>query len=724
MEVPQEQHEMMTTLPEVEGPKDFPAFSADSEAVNSPVAVLLVALAVVAVDASLANHGDRGIKVTLTTRVTPTMMMKLILRTVVTNPRKRNLKRHEERMKRMFNRSMNLDKSNVTMKDDIGGDDTRYKRKSRRERDREAAAKWEAELRRIDAECANDQDDHKKHAMMAGLFASIAGFVLHPRSGAEKEIKKAPRRDASGYRIRDYEYDLNGTTAEEILGRKFREAEFDSSVEQQIAAKEIFRAILRRPDCPQLARDIAIEQLENFNPAAVHQQTLMMASSRGRAGMNSVLLDDMDDSKLVPPPIFGNGSQTDRVIKNLLTTLGGKVLKLTPHDGSKPIAHAFPVVRDALISHGLKVESAFTVMEGISSGRLYEQIRSHKLRAGKRTMEERFVHMWRYLQVISKTSISPEFSERELHRILSSPSKNMCDTLTKIQHCVEEMYDDKPPDEKTILVQEKVVSTYYAWVKEHYPDYYSQIETAYETERLQAQNMQRTAQIQGISYTGSFDPIDTFIEVILRYMNRQRNLHREFGKREDGKNKVRVNAAETTQEGAVGGTPKQGGGAKPKKKKVQATDVTLDAVGTMLDHRFSVMLNSLQIQQPGPAYVAPNAQPQQQQKQQQQPPLQKPKFKGSCFLCGKAGHGFGDCYTYKGMVPGNVTCQRCNGRHPGQCFTRLVEKPPNQANSQSQNNSNSQSNPPPYSQNNSGGQQQFQMGNRLGNGGRQAHPAN
>ena len=93
MEVPQEQHEMMTTLPEVEGLKDFPAFSADSEAANSPAVVLLVALAAVAVDASLVNHGDQGIKVTLTTPATPTMMMKLILRTAVTNPRKRNLKR-------------------------------------------------------------------------------------------------------------------------------------------------------------------------------------------------------------------------------------------------------------------------------------------------------------------------------------------------------------------------------------------------------------------------------------------------------------------------------------------------------------------------------------------------------------------------------------------------------------------------------------------------------
>ncbi len=137
-----------------------------------------------------------------------------------------------------------------------------------------------------------------------------------------------------------------------------------------------------------------------------------------------------------------------------------------------------------------------------------------------------------------------------------------------------------------------------------------------------------------------------------------------------------------------------------------------------MDQKFSVMLNSMKIQQPGPAYAAPAA-PQQNQQQQQQP-SEKRKFKGSCFLCGKPGHGFTDCYTYKNMLPGNVTCQRCGGRHPGQCTTRMNGRP----NDQSQGNSNSQSQPPAYSANNSSGQQQFQMGQRLGNGGRQAHPAN
>ena len=634
------------------------------------------------------------------------------------DPNKKKKETQEERMRRMFARNINLDKTNVSMRDDIGGDTT-YRRKSRREKDREAANRIEAEFRRIEDETRNDADDHGRNARMAAFLASLAGQVLHPRTGGDKDVKRNPRRDASGYRIRDYEYNLNGTTPEEILGEKFREAEFDSAVEQQIAAKEIFRAVLRRPDCPAVARDIAMDQLENYNPAAVYQQTLMMASARGRAGMNSVLLDDVDDANLVPPPIFGNGSQTDRVIKNLLTTFGGKMLKLTPHDGSKPIGHAFPVVRDALTSHGLKVESAFTVMEGISAGRLYEQIRSHKLRAGGRTLEERFVHMWRHLQVISKTSISPEYSEKELQRITSLPPKNICDALTKIQHCVEEMFDDELPERKTVLVQQKVVSTYYGWVREHFPDYYSQIETTYETEKLQDSAMKKTAAIQGITYYGTFDPIDTFIEVILRYMNRQKNLHRDFPKRDDGK-KIRVNAGEVHLEGATGGAPMQPGGKKPKKKKVAKASVTLEDVQNLMDQKFSILAQNMQIQQPGPAYAVPQAPHQQQYNQ---PSSEKKVVKGPCYLCGKTGHAYTTCYTYKGMVPGTVTCQRCGGRHTSQCNTRL-NKPSEQGGRQSQGNSNSQSQQPPNSANNSGGQQQFQMGNRLGNGGRQAHPAN
>jgi len=153
------------------------------------------------------------------------------------------------------------------------------------------------------------------------------------------------------------------------------------------------------------------------------------------------------------------------------------------------------------------------------------------------------------------------------------------------------------------------------------------------------------------------------------------------------------------------------------KKKVKKVGITMVDLDQMLDKKLSVMAGNVQqVQQPGAAYLVPA----QQQQQQQYHPSKKP-VKGQCFLCGKNGHAYADCFTYKNMTPGSVTCQTCGGRHPVPCRTRMNYKQSEPSNRQS--NTTGQPKPPPYSANNSSGQQ-FQMGSRLGNGGRQAHPAN
>ena len=134
--------------------------------------------------------------------------------------------------------------------------------------------------------------------------------------------------------------------------------------------------------------------------------------------------------------------------------------------------------------------------------------------------------------------------------------------------------------------------------------------------------------------------------------------------------------------------------------------------------------NVQQIQQPGAAYQVPRQQqylmPGQRQQQPQQPQGDKKKIAGNCFLCNRTGHLFTNCFTYRNMVPGSVICSQCGGRHPVQCKKKTSQNDP--SNRYSGGSKNVQG-PPPYSSN-SGGPQQFQMGQRLGNGGRQAHPAN
>ena len=671
-------------------------------------------------------------------------------------------KKDIERRKRQYAKKMDVTVGDVSIRDSSR---PRYTyRRSRGE------TKEEFRDRLID-DCINAQADGDNPVNMLMItMASELRELVNERKNKTPEINKDRIRDASENRVIDFDYDNQGRDADEILGRRFANCAFNSDVERQAIAKDIFLRVVLEPNTRPATRAIAFAELGTYNPGAAMQSTLNMASGQSKTGMTSILLDDVTDGVgLIPPPIFGTCTVCHpNITKSLNSTIGNHKIYLHKKENSKPLLHALPAIREAITSANLNADAAFTLFENITGGALYDTIRNNKLKddgSGK-TAQEKFEHVWKHIQTLTSDAITPESADKELRRLVNmKPTKDIGETLTKIVNFIIRMYDNhKNPEVKRTLTQDKTVNTIYHWVQQHFPHYYSTIENTYEDAKRNDENQRRQAEIQGIKYVSDFDEVDTFVKVIINYLQKQSLILQSAhpvvpntgGDKDHKDKKAHVSA------GAVSGTPEK----KPKEKKpvkVKAEKVekeppvtqamlaktVKEAVTQALAAKAQAEPNQNQvIQQAGNAHKVPGS---------QQGNSSRRTVGAVCVLCNKPNHVAAQCFTYKNERPGHEICGVCGGRHVSECRTKMYKPGNGNANAynrggnrggyqnmgnrnqnnyqqgipnnaliyqpeqkyyQGNNNNMSQPNSKPSNQN------QFGVGQGLGNVGRQAAPQN
>ena len=514
-------------------------------------------------------------------------------------------------------------------------------------------------------------------AQMSATILSGMRDIMREYKGSDKSpVKLERKREASENRISDFDFNIRGTTFEEILGPIFGECVFTSDVQRQTLAKEIFQRVMFDPNVDPRTRDIALAGFSQYNPAAIHQTTMSMAKSQSRLGMTSVLLGEgRPFPGMISPPIFGgNKVATSSLTRNLLTTIGGKKLSQNPKEGSKPVLHALPAIKEAITSAELTAESAFTLLENVCTGTLYDYIRYNKTSENGETIVQRFEHVWEHVQTTGKVVMSPEYYERELNRLTAAKAgKDISETMTKIQNCVFKMYEDvEDAATRSTLIRQKVVSTFYKWVSKHFPHYYASIEMTYEDARQADVELRANAEIQGIKFISRFHPIDTFVKITLRYLSRQSTIqldHAGFGI-----SSSRVHEDDSDESVAKAHQMKV---KKPNKKepldkkakqaqgRVKEEPLTKASVAEVVHQVLNARMGPPGIQQAGPAHGVPN-----------QPLVQGRRVEGAtCALCNKQNHEYTSCFTYPHQVPGQRICGLCGGRHEGPCMAK-PRKPP------------------------------------------------
>jgi hypothetical protein len=533
--------------------------------------------------------------------------------------------------------------------------------------------------------------------------------------GREKHLVKERRRDASSIRLTEFDVDYDATNLEDILGPIFAEAIFRSDVERQTIAKDILQMVLLSPHASAHTRVVAWNELGRINSGALFQQTVDMAGNMSKMGLTTALLDPEEKGgDRIEPPILGRESTVSASIsKNLLAAIGGKRLLSMPKDGSKPVIHALPTIANAISNNNLNAEAAFTVMLNITCGVLYDYIYSaqHNNAFGNQTA--RFEHMWYHIQKISRVTVSNEYYEKELERLITmKPTKDISEILTRIQTTIQKMYENLPgAEERATMIKTKTIAYLFHWVQHHYDYSFSQIESVYEDERQADIRKKNNARIQGIPYESTFEPIDSLISVIISYLDKKKHMFQgvHIGKSKVGAAQVRDPIKDNLEK------------EKEHKKQVAkmhaAETKQNDSSNSLKEIQTSISAMASQIQKLQMPNGAHNAAPGGKNMQGQRNAGGQNRY---CALCNLRTHDTDVCYTYSGQRPGVAHCTKCGGRHSSEC--RRPSFPQNRpqnggGQNRSGNNGNNEN-----SNKQSQSQGQMKMGEGIGNANRQPSP--
>jgi hypothetical protein len=496
-----------------------------------------------------------------------------------------------------------------------------------------------------------------ERAIEIGTFLEGVRDIVKEEMGRSrtKEVTKERKRDASELRIGDYDVDYNGGSVEEILGRKFRTAAFRSDVERQMIAKDLLQLVMFSNEASVEAKRVAYEGLSKINTGAVLSQTMEMAASASRMGITTTLTTpEHDGVKEVPPPVFGTQVTVhSNVSKLLMGSIGGKKLYVRPKDGSKPVPHVLPTIANAITVNGLSAEAAFNIMLNITGGSLYDCIYSNQTNPDYDNCEDRFRHVWSFIQTITQRSANTAHYEAELRKkVMAKPDlKSLNDTLLDIKVYSEKCFEGIASDEeRRTLIKEKAKSSLFCWVDTHFPETYPTIEGVYEDERQGDERNKKHAAIQGIPYIGKFNAVDSLITIILNYINKRQSLYQGSGYIRTGKAQAHLaSASEMDKDSVASEKTTSGGKAKggdPKDAKIKELQQTL-----------AVMTARVQkIENPGAAHA------------QRQYQGGNGGFNGplSCKLCNMEGHSTYRCRIYNER-PGTIVCQNCGGKHVSPC---------------------------------------------------------
>ncbi len=571
--------------------------------------------------------------------------------------------------------------------------------------------------------------------------------------GRSVKVVKEPKREASSTRLKDFDINLNGTNLDEILGSVFKEVVFRSDVERQSVAKDLLQIVLFSDGASRTAKAVALEEYSKLNTGALLQQTMDMATGASKMGMTSVLLDTNPGKlKEIDPPVFGKeNSVHGNIIKNLLSSVGGKRLSIPPKDGSKPIIHALSTIAGAITVNGLSANAAFVLMLNVSAGTLYDYVYAEQTSSNESgNPASGFRELWKYMQQIGHTEVNASSYEDSIQRLVLAKPKNLNETLFKLETFIKKMFEDHPnPADRKTLIREKSLSYLRYWVNVHYPEYFTVIDSVYEDAFKCNETAKRNAAIQGVEHVSDFQPVRYMIQIILNQIHRRNGMFN--GLPMALKTKVASAAITEVSEDEVvesaAADIKQV--SKPAQKKQGG------------NYNGKVMSSQVrQIQVPAGAHAAPVG-------AAADPRGYNNNLKGEqqdkvphCRLCNKKNHATNQCFTYN-EKPGGKVCDRCGGRHTSECRMKVFNNNPrgegyrgyqnqgyqnrgnggyqgnlnqgsqsrgngggyrggySQGRSQGQRSNNQQYQKP----NNSGNGNQMQMGQGIGSTGRQAVPA-
>ena len=418
--------------------------------------------------------------------------------------------------------------------------------------------------------------------------------------------------------------------------------------------KEIFQAIINDPLSSVTAFNIALAQLGQIDGRSIQRQEIQhqLATTLARP------LDD--DPDIIPPPILGDNELDSKVLKTLQTRVGLEEKFTIEELGGGAFKSLLTNLSSVITSAGLRQSEAYALMKRITKGITLEHITSSEIEH-----DIPFEELWISIQRTQKRQSSTREYEKKLKNLLyDTKLDNIEVSLNQIVVYNEKIHSKEvDPTIRKLLCQRNTLRDLRFFIRKFYPSYISQVNTQYMDKLRQvalAKNLPAFTN-ENIYHAGK---THLFLEVaceVLSQNDPDDYASKGHGPGHHGRNTYihAVNNAYDQPDMPAHfpnpddrpGTPgfprysgnNQNGGFQNRRNQ--------DRTYSQNQGRFT----------PGRMSRIGG----------------RPNFR--CHLCNVLGHSYRQCRTYSGQQPDGNYCQRCGGKHHGECISKIRPNgPPSQ----------------------------------------------
>ena len=455
-----------------------------------------------------------------------------------------------------------------------------------------------------------------------------------------------------------FNYDINGRSISEVLGKRFCKTRFPSEPVRKMVMRGILQKIVDHPKSSYTARMIAVGQLGKDDP-------LIRGRAEIHALMNDTLEAECETEDVISPPRLGKNSLTNEVLKSLLTRLG-----LSPGERYEledltlvQLKNFWMNLKEVITAYGLREKEAYALLRRLLKGNSSDQVwlaeQEHRIP---------FIDYWISKQKTQKRVVSTsEFKKKLEHLISKEPAENLERTLNQILILNDKIFQkEADASVRKLLCQRATLKDFRAYLRNHYSPYLSQINTAFiEKQKALAIKKNMPSFTNELIYTPGLTY--AFLEVCSEVLAdvepdapRERYYHNNNNDRGHfNKGRARIHAIEASPQ------------EEPKKKVEEDRDATREP--ERQNRKFPNKSGpgprgpyKLSTQRAGSVGNNNNNNNNNNGSNNRQWPRQQ-NFRYNCHLCGELGHSFRRCELYPGENPGDKKCQVCSGQHVSAC---------------------------------------------------------
>lgn len=494
-----------------------------------------------------------------------------------------------------------------------------------------------------------DENAVKNVMATSAAMAHVASTLTSTYKKQNKKIyEPIPPPRETDYSIDSFNYNINGVTLEQIMGKRFCNLEFPNTTIRDMVMRGILERVISHPAASVEARLIAAHYLGIEDPF-----------KRSKAEIQTILTDSFwaspEGDEVVPPPRLGFNDLTSECLKTLQTRIGmGPSDRFALEDLSGvQLKHLLTNLSSVISSFDLRESEAYALLARITKGTVYDSIflveHEHKIP---------FKEFWVSIQKTQKRAMSSKENEKKLQNIMNQKYvENLEKHLNDILILTDKIYQKEPdPKIRKLLCQRDTLRDIKAFIRHHYPSYASQVNTVF-MERLRSTAVQKN--IPSYVNENEYHAGKTYLllEVACEVLHQcepdssarrdreydEKGFHKKFARMhtvEASIDEITPEMKNSTQ------SPSQG---RPQKQFLPKNGARNRGQQEKLPQ------NSTQISQMSP----PNSNRQGDQ-----------KIMYNCHLCNIPGHSYRTCKRYPNETPGSKECPECHGRHTSKCIPR------------------------------------------------------